>query len=238
MHQNLSASSFHCCYTLVTVGPRPHVQHSSRPSEATRCPDNILHTRELTFNFSKTNIAIFGARLSASVDFAFNGNVIDRHDHYRYLGFTFNVTKNMAFGVSYLVGAAKRAVHAMGRRCAYLHLRDTQQQCKLFDILVLPILSYGSEVRATDPKVGAAAEVLHRQFLECCIGIRDSTASSLVLVELGWCSLQIHFWQQMLWYHNRFFKLDSVRLSKVAKLAGTHLDSEASAWKPLLSAFS
>ena len=163
--------------------------------------------------------------------------MVDRQDHYRYLGFTFHATKNMAFGVSHLVSAARKAVHAMRRRCAYLHLRDPQQQCKLFDILVLPILSYGSEVWATDPRIGAAAEVLHRQFLKRLIGIRGSTATDLVLAELGRHPLQIHFWQQILRYHNRFFKLDSVRLSKVAKLAGTHFDSEAPAWRPQLSAF-
>ena len=101
----------------------------------------------------------------------------------------------------------------------------------------MPILSYGSEVWATDPRIGAAAEVLHRQFLKRLIGIRGSTATDLVLAELGRYPLQIHFWQQILRYHNRFFKLDSVRLSKVAKLAGTHFDSEAPAWRPQLSAF-
>ena len=54
----------------------------------------------------------------------------------------FHATKNMAYGVEYLVAAAKKAVHAMRRRCISLHLSDPATICKLFDILVLPILSY------------------------------------------------------------------------------------------------
>ena len=39
-------------------------------------------------------------------------------------------------------------------------------QCQLFDTLVLPILSYASDVWGVDEKAGAAAEQLHRQFLK------------------------------------------------------------------------
>ncbi len=35
-------------------------------------------------------------------------------------------------------------------------------RCKLFDSLVLPILSYASEVWAVDDKIGDAAELLHK----------------------------------------------------------------------------
>ena len=53
----------------------------------------------------------------------------------------------------------------MNRRCAFLHISDPKQRCKLFDSLVLPILSYATEVWAVDKKVGESAEQLHWQFL-------------------------------------------------------------------------
>ena len=34
----------------------------------------------------------------------------------------------------------------MNRRCAFLHISDPKQRCKLFDSLILPILSYASKV--------------------------------------------------------------------------------------------
>ena len=44
----------------------------------------------------------------------------------------------------------------------------SKQRCKLFDSLVLPILSYACEVWAVDKEVGESAEQLHRQFFEAC----------------------------------------------------------------------
>jgi len=65
----------------------------------------------------------------------------------------------------------------MRRRCALLGIRDPALQCKLFDTLVLPILSYGCEVWGVDTKCGAAAEALHRDFLRRLLGVRKSTAN-------------------------------------------------------------
>ncbi|DBB13728.1 TPA: hypothetical protein ACH3X3_000737 [Trebouxia sp. C0006] len=87
-----------------------------------------------------------GQDASDCKEFVFSGTPIERHDEYRYLGFVFHATKSMAYGVEYLVAAAKKAVHAMRRHCISLHLSDPATICKLFDILVLPILSYSCEV--------------------------------------------------------------------------------------------
>ena len=106
---------------------------------------------------------ISAARRSDCKAFVFRGTTAERHDEYRYLGFVFHATKNMAYGVEYLVDAGKKAVHAMRRRCISLHLSDPATICKLFDIVVLPILSYSCEVWAINPKVGAKAELVHRQ---------------------------------------------------------------------------
>ena len=102
----------------------------------------------------------FETQRSGCQDFLFNGVTVERQDPYRYLGFVFHATKSMAHGLEYLVAAAKKAVHAMRRRCIYLHLSDPATICKLFDIVVLPILSYSCEVWAVNPKVG--------QRLSCC----------------------------------------------------------------------
>ena len=83
---------------------------------------------------------------------------------YKYLGSELDATKALTHGVSKLVSAANKATHAMTRRCAFLHNSDPgpKQRCKLavFDSfkLVLPIVSYASEVWAVDGKVGESAE--------------------------------------------------------------------------------
>ena len=155
------------------------------------------------------------ARKSDCKEFVFHGTTVERHDEYRYLGFVFHATKNMARGVEYLVAAAKKAVFAMRRRCISLHLSDPASICKLFDNLVSPILSYSCEVWAVNPKVGAKAELVHRQFLKQFLGVRKSTTNHIVLAEFGRFPLQFHFR-----YHNRVGALPNSRLDKLALIDG------------------
>ena len=100
----------------------------------------------------------------------------------------------MSVGTSVLVAAARKAKFAMRRRVAEVGIRNPALQCKLFDTLVLPILSYGVEVRGVKSSLGEAAEVLHRSFLKSSLGIRNSISNEVVPVELGRYPLQIHFW--------------------------------------------
>ena len=93
-------------------------------------------------------------------------------------------------------------MHAMNCRCAFLHISDPKQHCKLFDSLVLPLLSYASEVWVVDEEVGKSAEQLHRQFLNHILGVRGNTATLIVLAEFGRYPLRFHWWQQILRYHN------------------------------------
>ena len=175
--------------------------------------------RRLTVKLSKTKVMVFEPRCDVA-DFVLNGAVVERGESYKYLGFVFHATKNMSVGTSFLVAAARKAMFAMRRRCAEVGIRDPALQCKLFDTLVLPILSYGVEVWGVKPSLGEAAEALHRSFLKSLLGIRKSTSNEIVLAELGRYPLQIRFWQQILKYHQRTFGLDNTRLVSLAMMDG------------------
>ena len=157
---------------------------------------------QLTVNLSKTKVVVFEHRQSDVPDFVLNGVVGEEVESYKYLGFVVHATKAMTFGTGFLVAAARKAMFAMRRRCALLGIRDPAMQCKLFDTLVLPILSYACEVWAVNPNVGEAAKVLHRNFLKHLLGVRTCTANEIVLAEFGRFPLQVHFWQQILRYHH------------------------------------
>ena len=163
-----------------------------------------------------------------------------RQEAWRYICRAHARFRRVAFDA--LVATAKKALFAMRRRCALLGIQDPALQCKLFDTLVLPILSYGCEVWGVDTKCGAAAEALHREFLRRLLGVRKSTANHMVLAELGRFPLQVHFWQQILRYHHRTcctIALDNVRLVKLAMVDGFALHQTAvkDSWQHYLGDF-
>ena len=140
--------------------------------------------RQLTVNLSNTKVVVFEHRQSDAPDFVLNGAVVERVESYKYLGFFVHATKAMTFGTSLLLAAARKAMFAMRRRGALLGIRDPAMQCKLFDTLVLPILSYACEVWAVSPNVGEAAEVLHRSFLKHLLGVAQHAQHETVHAEL------------------------------------------------------
>ena len=50
--------------------------------------------------------------------------IVERHGTYRYLGLELHATRSMSYGAGVLVSAARKAVHAMRRRCAHLHTQS------------------------------------------------------------------------------------------------------------------
>ena len=111
---------------------------------------------QLSVNLAKTKVVTFGSRARCQA-FTFNGIEVERIQSHKYLGFKFHATKKLNHGVSKLVSAANKAMHVMNR-CAFLNISDPKQRCKLLSSLVVPILSYASEVWAVNKKVGEPAE--------------------------------------------------------------------------------
>ena len=96
-------------------------------------------------------MVVFEAQRSNVTDFVLDDTLIKRMDSYKYLGFGFHATKDMKIGTAFLVAAAGNALFAMWRQFLLLGLSDPAKQCKLFDTLVLPILSYACEVWGVSP---------------------------------------------------------------------------------------
>ena len=176
---------------------------------------------------------------SAMYDFRLNGAVVERMDRYKYLGFVFHATKGLHFGTEALLAVARKALFAMRRRCALLGIRDPALQCKLFDTLVLPILSYGCEVWGVDANCGAAAETLHKGFMKSLLGVRKFEATHMVLAELGRSPLQLHFRLRILPYHHRTIALDNARRVKLAMIDGFIIGQSAveGSWQHFLGDF-
>ena len=70
----------------------------------------FCHQRQLSVNLAKTKVVTFGSK-AACRPCIFNSNKLDRVGSYKYLGFKFHATKNLAHRVSQLVSSAKKAMH-------------------------------------------------------------------------------------------------------------------------------
>jgi hypothetical protein len=76
----------------------------------------------------------------------------------------------MQAAIQRLAMSGKKAVFALRRRCAELHIFDPALQCQLFDTLVKPVLSYGCEIWS-DHMAREQLEVVHRAFLKSLLGL-------------------------------------------------------------------
>ena len=92
------------------------------------------------------------------------------------------------------------------------------------------------------PPLQGHVDLQMRAALKQLLHIRKSTANEIVLAEFGRYPLQIHFWQQVLRYHNRVLKLNNSHLVKIAFSEGAvfvdgHVvELRAQGWRPNFTA--
>jgi hypothetical protein len=92
------------------------------------------------------------------------------------------------------ISAATVKLHCIIRRARGIGVLSPKMLCRLFDTLTRPSLTYGSEVWGVElgpldhDKSGTVAnsiEKVHLQYLKRIIGVKQSTASSLLGGNLG-----------------------------------------------------
>lgn len=188
----------------------------------------------LTVNVGKTKVVVFlppRKRTGTPAEvFTYKGVALKNVESFRYLGMELHCTQPFGSAAGALAGSGGKALHAMRRRCAELGLSSPDLQLELFDVLVRPVLSYGSEIWATQFLSGSSnpCERLHRSFLRGILGVRQCTPTEVVLAELGRFSLTA-FWAKMVArFWNRLICISDDRLLKQA----FHLSLELAASTP------
>jgi hypothetical protein len=156
--------------------------------------------------------------------FTYAGAPLKMSQQFKYLGITMHETRGFSFCGEVLAEAGRKALFALQQRCQVLQLTDAAIQCKLFDALVKPILSYACEIWAVDfGKQNNSLERIQLHFLRSFLHVRSSTASCAILGEFGRYPLQLHWDKLTAKYWNRMFSLDNNRLVKRAFLDNAQL---------------
>ena len=183
--------------------------------------------RRLTVNVRKTKIVVFASRKPTQHQvFYYDGAVVEQVDSFRYLGVDLHRTGSWTVAFDSLVAAGRKAMFALRRRCADLGMSDAALSCQLFDTLVRPVLSYACELWVVNTN-RQKLELLHRMFLKCVLGVRQTTATFAVLAEFGRYPLEVFWWQQAIKYYERLVATDEDRLLHSAYTVQTQLQARS-----------
>ena len=103
---------------------------------------------ELEINISKTNIMVFntcGRILNCSYGFKLGGASISPTKNYTYLGIVFSLNGSFVSAIDHLSKKAMRAYFSM-KRTIDIRALNASSVLKLFDCLIKPIATYGSQI--------------------------------------------------------------------------------------------
>ena len=164
-------------------------------------------------NAEKTKIVVFSrGKIRKKPVFKFGDREIDIEDSYVYLGTTFNYNGSFTNAIDKQIQQAKRAMYSLLAKARRLKL-PIDIICHLFDSCIVPILLYGCEVwgHSNLKKLEAVQLSFYKQILR----LNASTASCIVLGEVGRTKLETIVHQRMLTYWARLLKGDQGKISKI-----------------------
>ena len=144
---------------------------------------NYCDLWKLNINVSKTKITIFSRGKTRNIPkFQFGEKQLEVTDQYKYLGLIFNFNGKFTKAKKLLYDKGTRAMFALLRRGRQLQL-PVDIMIHLFDILVKPVLLYGSEIRAHEGT--EILEKLHLRFCKYILLVNKTVCSNMVYGELG-----------------------------------------------------
>ena len=143
--------------------------------------DEYCNKWSLKVNISKTKIVIFSrGKVRNYPMFKLGTEVIDVVDDYVYLGVTFNYNGSFRKAIDKQVSQAKRAMCLLLQKAKILHL-PVDIVIELFDVCVVPVLLYGSEIWGFENVV--KIDVIHRNFLRILLNSYQFTPKCMLYGE-------------------------------------------------------
>ena len=132
--------------------------------------------------------------------FLYNGTEIEIVNKFTYLGIVFTTGGSFKETQNALAGQALKGIYKLKSYVYKLTDLTLSHMIELFDKLILPILSYGSEISNVDK-----TERVHLQFCKQLLGVKTQTQTTFIYGELSSMPLQkmyfmsiIRFWIKIL----------------------------------------
>ena len=182
---------FFCTKFLVLLYADDTVIMADSPENLQKCLDDFVEyckTWRLNINYNKTKVLISGARKIGTTKFMMDGNEIESVTNYKYLGVVMSNNRRFLNASKNVYEKANKAMHLLYKRINNLNL-PLDLQLKLFDSIILPIMTYGCEIWSyEDTKM---FERIHNSFLRTIIKTRKSTPLYCLYGELGRYPIEI-----------------------------------------------
>ena len=168
---------------------------------------------DLKVNTSKTNIVIFSrGKITVYPVFKFGNQVIDVVESYIYLGTVMNYNGNFSKAIQKQISQANRAVFSLRAKQAKFQL-PVDILFNLFDVLIIPILIYGSEIWGYSNIDNI--EVFYKKFLKNTLRLNLQTTDCMVYGETGRLPIRYFIDQKMINFWHRVANSNESKLTNI-----------------------
>lgn len=153
--------------------------------EGLDCLYDYCQRWKLTVNTDKTKVLVFckGGRRSHDDHWFYGDHILEVVNKFCYLGVVFSTSGKFRNAQQTLAEQARKAIFALKNHTRQFYDLKPDLMCMLFDKMIVPILSYGSEIWGLDS--ADQVERVHVQYCKNILKLRQSTASYFVYGELG-----------------------------------------------------
>jgi hypothetical protein len=180
---------------------------------------DFCYKYELTVNLTKTEILVFSsARAGVKANVKYRNTPVPQNTKYKYLGVIFNSKTGMKLGGDNLLAAARRALFALEKQLREENISSPSLAFQMFDSLISPIISYGSEIWGCYDKTGQA-DTLQLGFIKRVLRVPMGTDTEVVLAESGRLPFKTKLWENQARYWDRLRTITEQNGTRLVALA-------------------
>ena len=176
------------------------------------CKKNLAIVNEI-----KTKCMTFGKIRRVNVNF--NGKIIEQVDRYKCLGniitpiYRFN-SDPFRLNTTYACDKARKALYAVSHRTKKVSPLSPDIKFHLFNSLILPILTYGSEVWSVKSSTLKAIDKIFLRYVRCSLSIKATTSNIITIGESGQYPPSVACTISLLNFVNRLHHMPESTLAK------------------------
>ena len=176
------------------------------------CSNNHMIVNEI-----KTKIMVFGNPKRSKIHF--NSVDIDEVTDYKYLGNIISSTRlpnqdPLKKTYKFLSDQARKAIFSMSHKIKSIGELPIEIMFNLFDVLIKPILIYGSDVWGLRSELWGTIDKVFLQYSRCMLHVKATTNNIIAVGECGRFPPRTYCQISALCYLNRLHNMESNQLAK------------------------